>query len=121
MLDFIADMFATPEAQVSAYVWGAALLGHFAIGVFLTAIAGWMAGAWRGALIVATGYAALWEGGQMLIAGSALSDSAVDAAAVACGAFLAAGSWRKRGAVVAAAMAVLTVIGAHGITSRSRK
>lgn len=118
MLEFLAWMFATPDAQLDPYAWGAALLGHFAIGVFLTAVVGWIAGAWRGAAFVIVGYALAWEGGQMLLAGSTLADSFIDALAVACGAVVAAGAWRQRGAAVGAAMAILALVGAKGIKER---
>lgn len=115
MIDLLREMFGTPEAQADPYVWGAALLGHFSIGIFLTAIIGWILGAWRGALIVALAYLILWEGGQMILAGSDLADSLVDAAAVACGTVVAAGAWRNRGEVVALAMLVLAAIGGAGV------
>jgi len=118
MIDFLAWMFATPDAQLDAYSWGAALLGHFAIGVFLTAAVGWLAGAWRGAAIVIVAYALGWEGGQILVAGSALLDSFVDALAVGCGAVVAAGAWSQRGAAVGVAMAILAIVGTAGIKER---
>lgn len=119
MLDLIIDMLRSPEAQADAYTWGAALLGHFAIGLILTALIGWRAGAWRGALIVASGYAALWEGAQLLWFDGGIADGLVDAAAVACGAVAAAGAWRNRGAAVAAALALLAAVGTVG-TGRRR-
>lgn len=120
MIELLREMFATPEAQLDPYVWGAALLGHFSIGIFLTAIIGWICGAWRGALIVALAYLVIWEGGQMVLAGSGLADSLLDATAVACGAAVAAGAWRNRGVVVGLAMLILAIIGSAGVTRRSR-
>ncbi|WP_411839255.1 hypothetical protein [Paracoccus sp. ME4] len=118
MIELIIEMLRSPDAQPDAYTWGAALLGHFAIGLILTALIGWRAGAWRGATIVAAGYAALWEGAQLLWFGGGIADGLVDAAAVACGAVAAAGAWRNRGAAVAAALALLATIGAVGIGRR---
>ncbi|WP_108500541.1 hypothetical protein [Paracoccus indicus] len=120
MIDLLREMFATPEAQLDPYVWGAALLGHFSIGIFLTAVIGWICGAWRGALIVTLAYLFLWEGGQLVFAGSGFTDSLVDATAVACGAAVAAGAWRNRGAVVGLAMLILAIIGTAGVTRRNR-
>ncbi|RJE81265.1 hypothetical protein [Paracoccus sp. JM45] len=119
-MEFLVWMFATPDAQTDPYSWGAVLLGHFAIGICLTAVAGWISGAWRGAIIVAVTYAIAWEGGQMLLAGSGIGDSAVDAAAVACGAIMAAGAWRNRGVAVGLAMLVLAAIGMTGVQARRR-
>lgn len=62
MLDLLLDMLRSPEAQADAYTWGAVLLAHFAIGLFLTAVLGWFAGVWRAALIVSVGYLLLWGG-----------------------------------------------------------
>ncbi|WP_304620771.1 hypothetical protein [Paracoccus sediminilitoris] len=118
MIDLLREMFGTPEAQADPYVWGAALLGHFSIGIFLTAIIGWILGAWRGALIVTLAYLVLWEGGQLILEGSDLSDSLVDATAVACGAAVAAGAWRNCGVAVALAMLVMTAIGGAGVAQR---
>lgn len=120
MIDLLCEMFASPEAQPDPYVWGAALLGHFSIGIFLTAVIGWICGARRGALIVALAYLILWEGGQLVLAGSGLADSLADATAVACGAAVAAGAWRNRGAVVGLAMLILAILGTAGVTRRSR-
>lgn len=130
MMDFLAWMFATPDAQLDPYTWGAALLGHFAIGVFLTAAVGGMSAlldryadvpkrtVWQSAAIVIAGYLLAWEGGQMLLSGSTLADSFVDAMAVSCGATVAAGAWRQRGAAVGVAMAVLILVGAKGVRDR---
>ena len=120
MLDLISEMMRTPDAQIDPYIWGAALLGHFAIGVFLTAILGWIVGAWRGAVITIAAYSLAWEGAQLLLFESMLADSFVDALAVTCGAVVAAGSWRQRGAAVGAAMAVLAIVGARGVTHRRK-
>lgn len=116
--DLILDMLRSPDAQADAYVWGAALLGHFAIGVLATALVGWLAGAWRGAAIVAVGYLLLWEGTQLILYGAGIADNLVDAAAVACGAVVAAGAWRNRGVAVAAALALLAAIGVTGLRNR---
>lgn len=56
----------------------------------------------------------------MVLAGSGLADSLVDATAVACGAAVAAGAWRNRGALVGLAMLILAIIGSTGVTRRSR-
>ena len=97
MMDLIIEMLRSPDAQADAYTWGAALLGHFAIGLILTALIGWRAGAWRGALIASAAYLLIWEGVQVAAFGGGIADSLVDAAAVACGAVVAAGAWRNRG------------------------
>lgn len=136
MFDFIRQMLVTPEAQPDAYTWGAALLGHFAIGVFLTGTVA--AGSYAikallrrvlkfqmahlaaapSAAVAAAAYLLLWEGCQLAFHGATLADSLVDAAAVACGAAVAAGAWHNRGAVVAIAFAILAIIGVRGIKTR---
>ena len=118
MIDFIWDMLTTPDAQIDAYTWGAALLGHAFIGLCLTALIGWRAGAWRGAAIASAGYVLLWEGAQVVFFGGGIADGLVDGAAVACGAVVAAGAWRNRGAAVAAALALLAAIGVAGVRKR---
>ncbi|WP_411838668.1 hypothetical protein [Paracoccus sp. ME4] len=111
-------MLASPDAQQDAYTWGAALLGHAFVGVFLTALIGWRAGVWRGATIVAAGYLLIWEGVQVASFGGGIADSLVDAAAVTCGAVVAAGAWRNRGAAVAGALALLALMGIVGVRKR---
>ena len=118
MLGFIRDMLRSPEAQPDAYIWAAALTGHFAVGIVLTALVGWRVGAWRGAAIVTLGYLMLWEGAQLAVFGGTTADGLVDGAAVACGAVVAAGAWRNKGAAVAGAIAVLSAIGVTGIRRR---
>lgn len=118
LLDLLVDMLRSPEAQADAYTWGAVLLAHFAIGLFLTAVVGTVTGVWRAALIVSVGYLLLWEGAQLALFGAGIADSLVDAAAVACGAVVAAGAWRNRGPAVAAALALLAVIGIRGVGRR---
>lgn len=130
MLDFIIDMLRSPDAQADDYTWGAALLGHFAIGLILTAAIGaasYLADryadvprltAWQSALIVSAGYAALWEGVQIIWFGGGIADSLVDAAAVACGAVVAAGAWRNKGAAVVASLGLLAMIGVAGVRKR---
>ncbi|WP_411838562.1 hypothetical protein [Paracoccus sp. ME4] len=118
MWELLIFMLASPDAQSDAYTWGAALLGHAFVGVFLTALIGWRAGAWRGALIASAAYLLIWEGVQVAAFGGGVADSLVDAAAVACGAVVAAGAWRNRGVAVAGALALLVTIGAVGIGRR---
>lgn len=118
MMGFIRDMLRSPEAQPDAYIWAAALTGHFAVGIVLTAIVGWRAGAWRGAAIVSAAYLLLWEGAQIAFFGGGFADGLVDGAAVACGAVVAAAAWRNKGGAVAAALALLAAIGIHGIRRR---
>lgn len=115
---FILDMLRTPDAQESAHYWLATLIGHFGVGLFLTALLGWAAGVWRAAVIVSVVYLLAWEGAQLALYDADLSDSLVDAAGVACGAFVAAGAWRNRGAAVAAALSVMVAIGVSGIKRR---
>lgn len=118
ILDFIASMLQAPDAQPDAYTWGAALLGHFAIGVALTAAVGWVLGAWRGAVAVAIVYAIAWEGTQLALYGAAWTDSFIDATAVSCGAAVAAAAWRNHGRAIALALVVLSAIGATGVRKR---
>lgn len=117
-MDFVLEMLRSPDAQLDAYTWGAALLGHFAIGVFATAGYGWAFGAWRGAAIASVTYLLLWEGAQLALFGGAVADGLVDAAAVACGAVVAAGAWRNKGAAVVAALGLLAAIGVKGVRDR---
>ena len=116
--DFIVSMLQTPDAQPDAYTWGAALLGHFAIGVALTAAVGWALGAWRGVLAVAIFYAIAWEGTQLALYGSTWTDSLIDATAVSCGAVVAAAAWRNHGHAIALALVVMSAIGATGVRKR---
>lgn len=138
---FIIDLLRSPDAQQDAYTWGAALLGHFAIGLFVTAalaggsallttvsrwIAKWFGSAptipridiWKSAALVGVGYLALWEGAQLALFGGGIADGLVDTAAVTCGAVVAAGAWRNRGAAVGSALALLAVIGVAGVRKR---
>lgn len=116
--DFLNEMLQTPDAQADAYTWAAALLGHFAIGVALTAAVGWALGAWRGAFAVAIVYALAWEGTQLALYGAAWTDGLVDATAVSCGAVVAAAAWRNCGGALALALAILSAIGATGVRKR---
>lgn len=116
--DFIASMLQTPDAQPDAYTWGAVLLGHFAIGVALTAAVGWALGAWRAAVAVAIVYAIGWEGAQIALYGSTWADSFIDATAVSCGAVVAAAAWRNCGGAIALALVILSAIGATGVRKR---
>lgn len=120
MIDLLLEMLRTPEDQADAYVWGAALLGHFAIGLIATALVGTLTNPFTAAAIVSIAYAAAWEGSQMAFFGSTLSDSAIDALAVLCGALVAAGAWRNKGLVVACSMLVLSAVGVAGVHSRQK-
>jgi hypothetical protein len=117
-MDFLLWMLRSPEAQVDAYGWGAVLLAHFAIGLVLTILLIWPLGARRAAWATIVVYCALWEGAQLAFYGASLSDSAVDALAVACGAFVASGLWLRRFAPLAAALALLAAIGIAGVRNR---
>ena len=116
--DFIASMLQTPDAQPDAYTWAAALLGHFAIGVALTAAVGWALGAWRAVLAVAIVYAIGWEGAQIALYGSTWADSIVDSVAVASGSVVAVGAWRNSGPAVALSLSLLAAVGISGIRKR---
>lgn len=130
MIDFLAWMFATPDAQLDPYAWGSALLAHFTVGIALVAAVGGLSAlldryadvpkltVWESAALVIAAYSLAWEGGQMLLSGSTLADSFVDALAVACGATVAAGAWRQRGVAVSAALAVMVLVGAKGVRDR---
>lgn len=117
-MGFLGDLLRTPDAQADAYGWIAALLGHAFIGLCLAALIGWRAGAWRGAAIASVGYLLLWEGAQIAFFGGGVADGLVDAAAVTCGAIVAAGAWRNKGAAVVAALGLLAAIGVKGVRDR---
>lgn len=117
-MDFLLWMLRSPEAQVDAYGWGAVLLAHFAIGLVLTILLIWPLGARRAAWATIVVYCALWEGAQLAFYGASLSDSAVDALAVACGALVGAGLWTRRLVPTAAALALLAAIGLSGVRKR---
>lgn len=117
-MDFLLWMLRSPEAQVDAYGWGAVLLAHFAIGLVLTILLIWPLGARRAAWATIVVYCALWEGAQLGFYGASLSDSAVDALAVVCGAVVASGLWTRRFAPLAAALALLAAIGIAGVRNR---
>lgn len=116
--DFINSMLQTPDAQADAYTWAAALLGHFAIGVALTAALGWLLGAWRAVAFICATYTVGWEGMQIAIYGSSWLDSFIDALAVSCGAVVAAGAWRNKGLAVAASLALMGALGWFGVKRR---
>jgi predicted anti-sigma-YlaC factor YlaD len=121
MIDLFYQMMQTPDAQNDPYVWAAALMGHFAIGVILTAIFCLIYGAWLGCFSVCVGYFSFWEGAQLMFFGSQPLDSVVDASAVACGSVLAAGAWRHKGYAIAGAVSILGAMGIIGVNRRSKE
>lgn len=129
MVDFLRSMFAAPEAQADAYVWAAALMGHWAIGAGLVAIvmAIWGRAAWDAATIVSVAYLAGWEGGQLFGAAWDLSvaittlllwESVLDWTAVTLGAITAAAVWQHRRRIIGAAVAATVVILTAGTARR---
>lgn len=118
MIDLIRAMFATPEAQPDAYAWAAVLLAHAMIGAVLTACLGLALGPARAAPLVALAYLVGWEGGQLLFAGAGLTDSLIDAAAVASGAALLQAAWSHGRWLLAGAAAGLAAMLAIGIDHR---
>lgn len=116
--DFLNEMLQTPDAQQDAYTWAAALLGHFALGVALTAVVGWAVGAWRAVAFICASYAVVWEGTQIALHGSSWSDSFIDTLAVSCGAVVAAGAWRNKGVAVAVSLALMGAVGWSGVKKR---
>ena len=73
MIDFLAAMFWSPEAQADPYTWGTVLLAHAAVGAVLAAMASLLTR--RPVLLVSLVYALAWEGGQLALAGAGLADS----------------------------------------------
>ena len=118
MIDLLRQMFATPEAQADPYTWAAALLGHWAIGAALVVVLLIIARPAIAAAAVSLAYGVLWEGGQLLFAGAAPWDSALDWTAVTLGATTAAATWQHRRRLAAAAIAAVVVILTAGVGKR---
>lgn len=121
MIDLFYQMMQTPDAQDDPYVWMAALMGHFAIGVILTSIFCVIYGAILGCFAVSLGYFSLWEGAQLMFFNSQPLDSIVDGSAVACGSVLSVGLWRHRGLIIAASVSALGLIGITGVNRRPKE
>lgn len=118
MIELLRQMFAAPEAQADPYTWAAALLGHWAIGAALVVLALAAARPATAATAVSVAYGLLWEGGQLLLAGAAPWDSALDWTAVTLGAITAAATWQHRRRLSAAAIAAVVVILTAGVGKR---
>ena len=117
----------TPEAQDNAYFWLVVLLAHAALGLALVgavaALLDRIAGEWidrtgdLALIIVAVGYAALWEGAVQRF-GAGLVDAAVDTVAVACGGAVGLWAWRRNGLGVAAGIIALSAVAWAGVRKR---
>ncbi len=108
----IYEMFMSPGTPQGDYERMAAAFGHAMIGVLLAAV---LLGALRRRPWLASGLALAiylpWEIGQLLIAGSSLADSAIDAGAVLAGALIAASLWTRRLPLVLVLAPVLVLLG----------
>lgn len=135
-MEFLRSMFQTPEAQIEAYPWASALVGHFAVGVILMALVGAVAWAviafWRAlgrdapwqpsrvALVACCGGYALWEIAQIVLAGGGIGDALVDWLAVACGALVAFGAWGQLIGPILFGLALLFALLIDGVTKRQK-
>ena len=117
---FLREMFATPDAPASAYVWAAALMGHWAIGAGLTMLLVALLGprSWLAAIVVSLVYAAAWEGAQIVFAGSAVWDAILDWVAVTLGALCGAAAWEHRRRLIAAIVGTVLLIVTAGVGKR---
>ncbi|MGN7871057.1 hypothetical protein [Paracoccus sp. 22332] len=120
MSDFIRFLLIG-EAQRDPYVWGAVLLAHAMIGVFLMATMGalvacWLRDGWAGVSVIASLYAA-WEVLQ-LTNGAPAEDCALDWAVVVLGAVLTLFLWQRRAGGTVGAIASILAICAAGIGRR---
>lgn len=126
MIDLIREMWATPDAQVDAYSWAAAMAGHWAIGAALGIL---LIGAgfrpWRAAGIISACYAIGWEIGQLasaalrgILTTGLVWDSMLDAVAVSLGTVAAASLWLHRRVIAAATVAAAVVILTAGVSRR---
>ncbi|MCG6110750.1 MAG: hypothetical protein MEQ74_00995 [Paracoccus sp.] len=108
----IYEMFMSPGTPQGGYERMAAAFGHAMIGVLLTAA---LLGARPRRPWLVSGLSLAiylpWEIGQVLIAGSSLTDSAIDAGAVLAGALIAASLWTRRLPLVLVLAPVLVLLG----------
>jgi hypothetical protein len=124
MLDLIASMLASPEAQADPYIWAAAFTGHMAVGLGLTAAVAWpLSGFARdwvdgvGALallLVVVAYAVIWEALLQRL-GAGVMDAAIDTAAVFLGGLIGVAAWERRGPVIGAALIAALAFLARGV------
>jgi hypothetical protein len=124
MLDLIADMLASPEAQVDPYIWAAAFTGHMAVGLGLTAAVAWpLSGfardwvdgvGWLALMLVVVAYALVWEALLQRL-GAGVMDAAVDTAAVFLGGLIGVAAWERRGPVIGAALIAALAFLARGV------
>jgi len=125
MLDLIASMLASPEAQADPYIWAAAFTGHMAVGLGLTAAVAWpLSGfardwvdgvGWLALLLVVVAYAVIWEAAQIAFFGGTLADAAKDTAAVFLGGLIGVAAWERRGPVIGAALIAALAFLARGV------
>jgi hypothetical protein len=124
MLDLIASMLASPEAQADPYIWAAAFTGHMAVGLGLTAAVAWpLSGfardwvdgiGWLALLLVVVAYAVIWEALLQRL-GAGVMDAAIDTAAVFLGGLIAVAAWERRGPVIGAALIAALAFLARGV------
>lgn len=116
MIEWLLQLYTTPESQPDAYTWAAVFLAHMMIGVGLRVLTSWTPVLKeRPTFYASLGYLVFWEYGQLLITGaitnSKLADAHLDAIAVTLGAILAASAWtqngRRLGAVLMAGLLIL--------------
>lgn len=114
ILSLIRDMFLSPGTPEGAYERAAAAFGHGMIGVLIFGLVMCMrrgSSAWAGAAAAGLAYALTWELAQIAFAGSSVADSAIDAAAVLCGAIIAACLWARTLPFILIAATVLAFLG----------
>lgn len=119
VIALLREMFRAPEAQSDAYAWAAVLLAHAALGAVLVALASCAPGLRRHpVLAVALAYGLIWEGGQLLLAGAGLADSALDWAAVTLGAMAGRAAWSRQGWRLAGAITAVAIMLWAGVRRR---
>ena len=106
MLDFIALIFTTPEAQADPYTWSAVLLAHMMIGSATAFVVGGVVRDLVCGLAMSMLFWGVWEVAQfMLFAGPSL-DCLIDFLASSLGAAFAAALWYRRSILAAVPLVV---------------
>jgi len=118
----LIDLLTAPEAQAGWYEWLAVLVAHAFVGVALLAgfgaLMSWLHGSGSNlALAMAIEAYAIWETMHYLINGD-WRDALIDWTAVSAGAVVAWAAWNRRGAAIAVALVVLSVVGIKGVRTR---
>lgn len=108
----------TPTDHASAYEWAAVLMAHGFIGLVMVASLAWITGRLRVSFwIISAGYLILWEGGVQRF-GAGGTDALVDTFAIMAGGLIGLAAWTRRGAAVAASVALMVWVLTWGVRLR---